>query len=65
MVVGVVSKLIRAGEEVSDNYYPTAFYMPRDERREWLAGHYMFHCQCDACEADMPLLANMSDQPSK
>ena len=64
-VVGVVSKLIRAGEEVSDNYYPTAFYMTRDERREWLGDHFMFQCQCVACEADLPLVADMPDQPSR
>ena len=62
-VVGVVSKLIRAGEEVSDNYYPTAVCMAREERRQWLRDRYMFHCECQACISDLPTTKNMPNFP--
>ena len=62
-VVGVVSKLIRKGEEVSDNYYPSAVCMSRDERREWLMDRYMFHCECQACISDLPTTSNMPNYP--
>ena len=28
--------------------------MPREERRDWLSSHYMFHCCCNACAIDQP-----------
>ena len=59
VVVGLASKIIRAGEEVSDNYFPSAAYMPRDQRRDWLSQHFMFNCQCVACDQNMPLLVDM------
>ena len=62
-VVGVVSKLILAGEEVSDNYYPSAVITVREERRDWLAERYMFHCECQACTANLPTTANMPNFP--
>ena len=62
-VVGLVSKPIKAGEEVSDNYFPTAVYMEREKRRTWLRHHYMFDCECEACHADLPLVSDMSELP--
>ena len=57
-VTGLVAKMIRAGEEVSDNYFPTAVYMPRQERRDWLAEHFMFHCECQAEMSTVSCSAN-------
>ena len=62
-VVGVVSKLILAGEEISDNYYPSAVITGREERRQWLAERYMFHCECQACTTDLPTTAKMPNYP--
>ena len=62
-VVGLVSKLILAGEEVSDNYYPSAVCTEREERREWLAERYLFHCECQACRADLPTTSRMPNYP--
>jgi len=64
-VVGVVSKKIKKGEEISDNYYPSAAFLARDERRKWLKEHYWFDCECRACEEDLPLLKDMPDDPQR
>ena len=62
-VVGVVCKPVRAGEEVSDNYFPTAVFMIREERRQWLRDHFMFDCECNACSSDLPLVSEMPTHP--
>ena len=62
-VTGIAARPIRAGEEVSDNYYPSAPCVARPERRRWLAEHFLFHCECGACSEDLPLLADMPDTP--
>ena len=62
-VVGVVCKLILAGEEVSDNYFPSAVCTGREERRAWLCERYMFHCQCWACTTDLPTTPKMPNYP--
>jgi len=54
VMIAQASKHIRAGEEVTDNYFPPAMVMPREERRDWLSSHYMFHCCCNACTIDQP-----------
>ena len=64
-VTGLVAKVIRAGEEVSDNYFPTAVYTPRQERRDWLAQHFMFHCECQACSENLPLGEDMPEHPER
>ena len=64
-VTGIAARPIRAGEEVSDNYYPSAPCVARPERRRWLAEHFLFHCECGACSEDLPLLADMPDTPSR
>ena len=61
--MGIVSKPIMAGEEVSDNYFPTAVYMERGKRRSWLHHHYMFDCECEACVNDLPLVSDMPSLP--
>jgi len=63
-VVGIVSKPIKKGEEVSDNYYPAAPFMEKTERREWLKEHYWFQCECIACEESLPLMKDMPDHPT-
>ena len=62
-VVGLVSKLIRAGEEVSENYFPSSVCMGREERRAWLQDRFMFHCECHACTADLPTTKKMPNYP--
>ena len=64
-MTGIAARPIRAGEEVSDNYYPSAPCVARPERRRWLAEHFLFHCECGACSEDLPLLADMPDTPSR
>ena len=41
-------------KKVTDNYFPPAMVMPREERRDWLSSHYMFRCCCNACAIDQP-----------
>ena len=62
-VVAIASKLIRPGEEVTDNYYPAAAFLGRTERRAWLQEHYRFHCECVACRSDLPLLSALPATP--
>merc|ERR1712218_272044 len=64
VMVAEASKHIRAGEEVTDNYFPPAMVMPREERRDWLSSHYMFHCCCNACAIDQPNIRNMTTEPT-
>ena len=64
-VTGIAARPIRAGEEVSDNYYPSAPCVARPERRRWLAEHFLFHCECGACSDNLPLLADMPDTPAR
>ena len=59
----VASKNIRKGEEISDNYCIHFSDMKAEERREWLADRYMFHCECQACTADLPTTPNMPNFP--
>jgi len=61
-IVVVASKNIEMGDEVTEGYFPSVQVIPRDERRMWLAEHYMFYCKCSACEEDMPGLDNVSPQ---
>ena len=52
--INFASPTLRAYSKVTDNYFPPAMVMPRDERRDWLSSHYMFHCCCNACIIDQP-----------
>ena len=61
-IVVVASKNIEMGDEVTEGYFPSVQVIPRDERRMWLAEHYMFYCKCSACEEDLPGLDNVSPQ---
>ena len=62
-VVSLVCKLIRAGEEVSENYFPSSVCMEREERRRWLLDRFMFHCECQACTSNLPTTRNMPNYP--
>merc|ERR1711892_1296449 len=62
-VIGVASKPIKKGEEVSDNYFPAAAFQERSERRKWLKEHYWFECECNACEENLPLMEDMPEEP--
>ena len=59
-IIVLAAKNIEMGDEVTDGYFPHVQVCPRDERRVWLAEHYMFLCQCPACEVDLPSLADIS-----
>ena len=61
-VVVLAAKNIEMGDEVTEGYFPHVQVCPRDERRVWLAEHYMFLCKCPACEVDLPSLADISQQ---
>ena len=50
----LASPTFEAAPKVTDNYFPPAMVMPREERRDWLSSHYMFHCCCNACTIDQP-----------
>ena len=62
-VIGVASKFIKKGEEVSDNYFPAAAFLDRTERRKWLREHYWFECECNACAQNLPLMKDLPEEP--
>ena len=64
-VVVVAHKNIAAGEEVTEEYFPSVQAFPRDHRRVWLMEHYWFDCGCQACDKDMPTLQTVSNKYSK
>jgi len=63
-VVGMAAKPIKKGEEISDNYFPSAPFMEKTERRKWLKEHYWFQCECNACEESLPEIKDMPDTPT-
>lgn len=64
-VVVIAHKNIAAGEEVTEEYFPSVQAFPRDHRRVWLMEHYWFDCACQACDKDMPTLQTVSSKYSK
>jgi len=63
-VVAVASQTIRAGEEVTENYFPLVHVLPRPERRIWLQQYYRFDCYCRGCRANLPTLKEMYSDPT-
>ena len=61
-IVVVASKNIEMQDEVTEGYFPSVQVIPREERRLWLAEHYMFYCKCPACEVDLPPIGTISAQ---
>jgi len=59
------SKLIRAGEEITENYHPLAMVMERPERRKWLSLHYKFDCACIACIDNLPDIRSISNKVTR
>ena len=59
-IVVLAAKNIEMGDEVTEGYFPHVQVCPRDERRGWLAEHYLFLCQCPACQVDLPSLEEIS-----
>eukprot|EP00092_Neocalanus_flemingeri_P008426 GFUD01009082.1.p1 GENE.GFUD01009082.1~~GFUD01009082.1.p1 ORF type:complete len:676 (+),score=159.68 GFUD01009082.1:46-2073(+) len=59
-LVLVASKNIYEGQEVTEGYFPSAQMIPRPQRRSWLADHYWFDCECNACVNDQPTLEEIS-----
>ena len=48
-------KLMRKGEEMTDNYGAIFSILPKPERHALLQPQYFFRCSCEACEKDWPL----------
>ena len=42
--------------KVTENYYPTAMVLEREERQEYLETNYNFTCACDACTGNVPTM---------
>ena len=53
--LGFATKLIKAGEEITDTYCPTFAAIPKGERLQSLA-KYNFVCNCTPCREDWPTL---------
>ena len=53
--LGFATKLIKAGEEITDTYCPTFAAIPKGERLQSLA-KYNFVCNCTPCAEDWPTL---------
>lgn len=52
----VAKRLIRSGEEISNNYGSHHLQLPKDKRQVRLKEDYKFDCRCDACQKDFPTL---------
>ena len=52
----VAKRLIRAGEEISNNYGCHHLQLAKDKRQVRLKDDYKFDCRCDACDQDYPTL---------
>lgn len=63
--VVIAAKNIKAGEEITENYFPCSALIPRQERRSWLEEHYWFNCCCTACVNNQPLTKDMPQDPVK
>jgi len=57
-------RLIRSGEEVSDNYGAVYAVQDREERQEKLSPQYFFTCACEPCRQDWPLYPDIPAQAS-
>lgn len=53
-------KSIEANQPIFDNYGPQFIKTDRDDRRFKLSGRYWFHCTCNACINDWPILQKMN-----
>ena len=56
--LGFATKLIKAGEEITDTYCPTFAAIPKAERAQSLA-KYNFVCNCTPCAEDWPTLEQL------
>jgi len=61
--VVLAAKNIKAGEEITENYFPCSSLIPRPERRSWLAEHYWFDCGCNPCRKNQPMTKDMPQEP--
>lgn len=55
----VVRRVIKAGEQIFDNYGPNHRQTELKTRQRLLKDEYNFLCQCEACVHDYPLLEKM------
>jgi len=62
----IASKNIKRGQEVMDNYCIHFSELPTVTRRPWIQEHFLFHCECVACEDDWPTYSQLSQvRPSQ
>jgi len=59
LMVAQASKTIKKGEEITENYHPTAMVMERDERQKYLESSYNFTCACKACDSNLPTIRQL------
>ena len=58
-------RLVRAGDELSDNYGAVFAMQSRSERRAKLLPQYFFECSCTACAEDWPLYSTLRETGPK
>ena len=59
----ISSRHIRAGEEITTAYNGVQFFSTSLAKREHhLLKHYMFQCECPACEGKWPEQENLEDE---
>jgi len=56
----VARRGIKKGQEIANCYGPYFSQMAKVERREKLEHDYKFTCQCEACNKDLPMLADQA-----
>ena len=56
----VAKRLIRSGEEISNNYGCHHLQLPKGKRLARLKDDYKFTCGCDACCQDYPTLKGVN-----
>ncbi|XP_023325824.1 uncharacterized protein LOC111699383 [Eurytemora carolleeae] len=62
----IASKNIKRGQEVMDNYCIHFSELPTVTRRPWIQEHFLFYCECEACEEDWPTYSNLpQDRPNQ
>jgi len=58
-------RLVRAGDELSDNYGAVFPMQSRSERHAKLLPQYFFECQCTACLEEWPLFSTLREAGPK